>query len=171
MAGLRRLLGVSALVIALAGVSPALAAEETPFSASELVAQRERLNDRRVVVQGEAIGEALRADTDHVWVNVRSGGTDVGLYVSRTAAEGINTYGDYDHTGDDVLADGVFHLACPQHAGALDVHVEDLSVREQGAPTPHEVEWGFGVAGVALGVAGVAIAYAGRRRREAPYTG
>ena len=79
----------------------------------------------------------------------------------------IEVWGDYDHTGDSVLVTGVFHVACDEHGGDMDIHATSLEVIEPGATRQHPLEWYKGVVGLgALAVAAVAVRRSRRIRAE-----
>jgi len=106
-----------------------------------------------VTFTGEAIGEALRESEDAVWVNVL-GGSAIGVVVDRSLAEAIGTWGDYRYHGDTVHVEGVFHVACDEHGGDMDVHATRLAVIERGFPMTHQIDWYKAV----IGLAGLAMA-------------
>ena len=74
------MLCVSLILAAWAPVS-VLAAEE-PLTPGDVVERAGVFDGASVDMQGEAIGESLRAGTDHRWVNVLGGGAAVGVYLS-----------------------------------------------------------------------------------------
>lgn len=149
-----------ACAIALALAAPALAAE--PLTAAEVITKAE--DGDRVVIRGEAIGDILDAERGHKWVNVLSGGMAVGLWMSDSDAEKIDTLGNYDFEGDQIEASGIFNTACDLHQGDTDTHVESLRVVDEGAAREQPVHpW---KAVVALLLAVVASGFAVWYRRE-----
>jgi hypothetical protein len=144
------LAAASALAVVLAGVAPgtALAAWISP---AEVVEDAPYLDGRTVTMVGEAIGDKMRADSTHVWINLLGDGTAVGVYAPNEWAETVTGLGDYDRAGDRVSVRGVVNLACEQHGGDLDVHaVEPLEVLEPSTPTEHYVPAWEGILGGAL---------------------
>jgi hypothetical protein len=163
-------LSLAAAVLATAGASAVAAVPGTALAAwispADVVADVSELDGEIVTMVGEAIGDEMRADADHVWINVLGDGTAVGVYVANEDAAEVDRLGDYDHTGDRVSVRGVVNLACEQHGGDLDVHaVEALEVLAPGEPLERYVPVWEGVLGVALiVVAGFLFrAYRGRR--------
>ena len=118
---------------------------------SDLIEQAQTLNDTPVVVEGEAILEALERG-DHTWINLNDGSGALGVWVSRELALTVKTYGDYDTRGDLLRVEGVFHRACDEHGGDMDIHVTALSIVKAGQPIPHPVDvWRF-TAAIILGL-------------------
>ncbi len=143
--------------------APALAAWISP---AEVVADVNELDGQTVTMVGEAIGDTMRADQDHVWINVLGDGTAVGVYVSNEDAAEVEGLGDYDRVGDRVSVRGVVNLACEQHGGDLDIHaVAPLEVLEPSAPIEHYVPVWEGILGAALIVVAGFLFRAYRARR------
>ena len=92
-----------------------------------------RLDGKGVVFSGEAIGQAIIADDNHVWVNVKSDGSMIGVYMSKELAANIANYGGYARRGDIVEIKGIYHLACTDHNDELEVHADAVSVTKEGA--------------------------------------
>lgn len=158
------------LTIALAGAlvfSHPLSVGAATRSATSILSDRAELDGTVVSLQGEAIGEALRADPGSVWVNVLSDGTALGVYLPTADAGVVTVFGDYVHTGDIVRATGVFNRACDQHGGDMDIHATHIEVVTPGFPREHSVElWKLGLAAAGLALAGASAYHSRRRRRE-----
>lgn len=137
--------------------------DDAALTAADLVSMESGMDGQTVRIEGEVISEALAGGNGHVWVNVLSEGVAVGVWMSREDAEAIDDFGTYRHSGDVIEVTGVFHEACDQHGGDLDIHVEKLNVIRQGEPIERPVSyWKIG-----LGVAGlVGARIILRRRRE-----
>ena len=113
---------------------------------TELLNGLSRFDGRRVTYEGEVIQDLMRRG-DHAWVNLNDGQNAVGVWVSAESLRAIRFSGSYDYRGDWVEVTGVFHAACPEHGGDVDLHAEDLWVVRSGEPTPHPVRGGdIGVA-------------------------
>ena len=98
-----------------------------------LLTSSSRLDGKDVVFTGEAVGQAIIADAEHVWVNVKSEGSMIGVYMSKELASTIATYGGYARRGDTVEIKGIYHLACTDHNDELEVHADAVSVTKEGA--------------------------------------
>ncbi|MDA3935311.1 MAG: hypothetical protein PF636_00400, partial [Actinomycetota bacterium] len=121
---------VGVLVFALPMVALAVDGSLTPADVVEI---DRGLDGTYIEFQGEAIGEALRADSEHVWVNVLGGGMAVGVYLPSTSAELIETFGDHRHDGDVVRVGGIVNVGCDQHAGEFDVHAATFEIISRGS--------------------------------------
>jgi hypothetical protein len=160
-------LGV-ALVLVVPMVASALDAAPVYVPIPQLVALPPSEDGKLVRITGEAIGEALRADRDHHWVNVLEGGTAVGVVVSGIQAGKVDGFGVYGTRGSIVEVVGTFNIACEEHEGDLDVHARTLRVLNSSEPIANPVKpWKPLVAAgtVASGLAALAAVRAVRRRR------
>lgn len=141
--------------------SQAQASDEVMTSTSVdirmLLAAGERQDGREVEFSGEATGEPINADARHRWVNVKSNGAMIGVYMDEDLAGGITSYARYEHGGDVLVITGTYHLACEEHNGELDVHASDVRVVLAGTAREHPVQPFALVAGVILVVIGLAL--------------
>jgi hypothetical protein len=149
----RTALAALALIAATMLPSPAHAAQRI-LTPGEIVT-RETVSDGDTVrMEGEAIGESLRADSGHRWVNVIGGGAGIGVHMSDEMAGGIEHFGNYGTDGDILVVTGVVNFACPQHGGEFDVHAESIEIVAAGEARDHPVAWwklGLGLALIAVG--------------------
>jgi hypothetical protein len=146
---------VASLVLA---VALAAAAEDAALPAPGSAALVEDAADwegHTVRFVGEAIGEAMRRG-DHAWIHLnddayglagpgdevtRAGANSgIGVWVTAEQAGAIARFGDYRRHGDLVEVTGVFHAACPQHGGDLDIHAASLRIVRPGYPTTHPLQ-------------------------------
>ncbi|QAT17931.1 hypothetical protein BU251_09445 [Candidatus Velamenicoccus archaeovorus] len=100
-------------------------------SSQELIAEAKLFDGAHVLYGGEVIGEVLRRG-DHAWINVYDGDNAIGVWVPAVLAEKIEHAGSYKCSGDRIRLHGIFHRACPEHGGGLDIHAQDLLVVEPG---------------------------------------
>lgn len=122
---------------------------------SDLLSATERLNGRSVKFSGEAIGEPITADDGHKWVNVMAVDKSmIGVYMTNEQAAEIEHYGMYRMTGDTVLVEGSYQIACPDHNDEIGVHADAVSVSAEGAS--YERSWSMTLFtwGVVLGGVG-----------------
>lgn len=159
MSGLLSVLLAALLV--LAPSSRALAATAAvPVDGPVLASGTSGLDGERVVLEGECVSEALYGGRDHVWVNVLSNGTAIGVWMPQELAAELGVVGTWKNTGDVVRVVGVFNEACDQHGGDLDVHAETLALLRPGERRDRPVSWWK----LAVGLAGGVAAYVGWRR-------
>lgn len=102
-------------------------------SSQELITEAKLFDGAHVLYGGEIIGEALRRG-DHAWLNVYDGNNAIGVWVPGALLQNVKHTGGYKWLGDRIRVHGIFHRACPEHGGALDIHAQDLLVVEPGQP-------------------------------------
>lgn len=158
---------IAATLAVLIAACPSSAAAIT---ADALIRSTTRDDGRRVTLEGEALGETLRAQPGHRWVNVLDGQTAIGVVVTDDMAARVTRFGDWGTTGDRVRVSGTFNLACDDHGGDLDIHADSLSVVTPGERRDHPVlAWKAVVIGLGAPAAAIlANAYRRRRRRLDP---
>jgi len=138
------------LAMVILGTPNAVLAREA-FTPAELILLDRARDGTRVTLEGEAIGEDLRADDDHRWVNLLGEAVAVGVYMHESDAAVIDAYGSYKHTGDVVRVTGILNIACDEHGGEFDVHAEIVQVVSEGAPVSRRPEWWKLVAAIGAG--------------------
>ena len=132
----------------------------SPYSSADIRAllsagQRQDGND--VVFTGEATGSPIIADEGHVWVNMKNSGAMIGVYMSNELAEQITHYARYEHTGDTITVRGVYHLACAEHNGELEVHADQIEINAAGTSWTNPVHPVFYIIGIVLIVIGITL--------------
>jgi hypothetical protein len=149
------------------GVAAAVASESgEAMSPAEVVAIDRALDGSVVIVEGEAIGEHLRARGGGRWVNILGDEVGLGIWVTDAMAEGIEYFGDHRHDGDIVRVVGVVNIACDEHAGEFDVHAESFTTIASGGPREMEIQPVKGLVGAAGMVVAFFLWQLYRRRRE-----
>ena len=101
-----------------------------PVGSAELIERAAEFDRRTVEYQGEAVGDVMMRG-EFAWVNLYDGKNAIGVWCPRALAGMIRCTGDYWHTGDTLRVSGVFHRACPEHGGDLDIHA--LALEKTGA--------------------------------------
>jgi len=143
-------------------LAPGLASAE---SGRELLENSARFNDNQVTFSGEVIGVLPRVD--FAWVNISDNGYVIGVLCRASDAKKVSVIGDYKHVGDTVQVIGIFHMACPEHGGDLDIHADNFTVLVAG----EEVDRPVSIPLVALSAVLIAVAifvtfYLWRVRKE-----
>lgn len=98
-----------------------------PVSSSEMINNAKLYDGKVVTYTGEVIGDIM-ARSDYAWMNVNDGKNAIGIWLKASLAEDISYTGSYKSIGDVVEISGVFHHACPEHGGDLDIHA--ISIRK-----------------------------------------
>lgn len=146
---------------------PASAAPPTGVLTPAQVVEIDRALDGSVIeLQGEAIGESLRAHGGGRWINLLGDGTAIGVWMTEERASTVRLFGDHLTNGDVVRVTGVVNISCEQHGGEFDVHASSVDVLERGGPRDNPVQPWKGV----VGLGGLLLAFglwrAHRARRD-----
>jgi hypothetical protein len=96
-----------------------------PISSLELFTHAADYDGQNVIYEGEAIGDIMIRGP-YAWVNVSDGEGAIGIWMQKEFASSIVYSGSYKSRGDWLEIKGVFHNACPQHGGELDIHAESI---------------------------------------------
>lgn len=98
---------------------------------NQLIENAAVLDNTEVTVKGEVIGEALERG-EYAWINISDTTNAIGIWIKQSDVNQIKYYGDYKHKGDTVKVTGVFHKACPEHGGDVDIHCTNIEIVETG---------------------------------------
>lgn len=116
---------------------------------ASLIENARSWNGRRVSFTGEAVGEGMRRgdmawihvnDDAYMWKNIEEGAKLSGynsgqaVWLAARDMRRVTFYGGYKHEGDVARVVGVFHAACPEHGGDMDIHAESLEIVRTGHP-------------------------------------
>lgn len=130
---------IIAVAIALTALAPAFGEAPAQVGAKELIDRPYEFDGDTVIFQGEAIGEAMRRG-GWTWANVLDGYAAIGVFAPSGVMKPVTAYGSNKATGDIVRVVGIFHRACPDHGGDMDIHAVSIEVVERGKPTPRPVD-------------------------------
>lgn len=122
---------------------------QNTISLNELVENGKSFDGKTVVFQGEALGEALERGA-YSWVNVSDSTNVMGIWMKYDDAKKIGMFGDYKHKGDILKISGVFHRACKEHGGDMDIHSMTVDVVEHGHQIKEKVSSQKILAGIVL---------------------
>ena len=126
----KALLFIIALILLLA---PAVTlAQSDSVSSNDLIDRAKDYDGTTVAYEGEVLGDILYRG-DYAWIAVYDGNNTIGCYVSKAQAEQIDFVGGYGKRGDTVRVEGVFHRACAEHGGDLDIHANTVTVISAGS--------------------------------------
>lgn len=135
-------------------------------SSRDLIENAKRYDNSIVQFQGEVIGDIMQRG-DNVWVNIKDGTDAIGIFSKKDLIDKIVRYkGDYNYKGDILVVKGVFHRACPQHGGDLDMHIYEASKIMDGFRTPHEIRFSKIVTAFSLALAAMGLAAISALRRN-----
>ena len=95
------------------------------LSSSELINHAKQYDGKIVTYSGEVIGDIMLRG-EFAWVNINDGQNALGAWMSAALAKEIKFTGNHKSHGDHLEIEGVFHRACLEHGGDLDIHVLSL---------------------------------------------
>jgi hypothetical protein len=114
-------------------------AETAEVSSNDLIENALALDGQTVVYSGEVIGDIMKRG-DYTWLNVSDGSNAMGVWVETALLGDVATPGRYGMHGDEVRVTGVFHRACAEHGGDMDIHAEKIELLGAGYPVSHGVQ-------------------------------
>ena len=95
------------------------------LNSSELINHAKEYDGKLIVYSGEVIGDVMLRG-EFAWVNLNDGENALGIWMSAALAKEIKFTGNYKFRGDRLEVVGVFHRACLEHGGDLDIHARSL---------------------------------------------
>jgi len=95
------------------------------LSSSELINNAKNYDGKLITYSGEAIGNIM-VRGNFAWVNLSDGENALGVWMEAALTKEIKFTGDYKTRGDNLEIVGVFHRACLEHGGDLDIHANSL---------------------------------------------
>lgn len=97
------------------------------ISSKDLIQNAKAYDGKIVVYKGEIIGDIMRRG-DYAWINLLDGENDnaIGIWTPTVLIKGIGYTGSYKSIGDELEISGVFHRACLEHGGDLDIHAQAI---------------------------------------------
>ena len=133
---MKRLLVIIAVFIAIAGGMRDASAQTA--TSNDLIVNDKTYDGRKVVFVGEAIGDVMKRG-DFAWVNVSDDIDAIGIWMPYALAKDIVHTGSYKEVGDTIEVVGIFHRACPEHGGDLDIHAQAMRILKLGKVTPEKL--------------------------------
>jgi len=109
-----------------------------PVSSADLISEAGQYDNKLVIFEGEVIGDIMKRG-DYAWINVFDGVNAIGIWVGSKLAGEIRYTGSYKSKGDAVEVAGIFHRACPEHGGDLDIHAQALRRTAPGRNTQEKI--------------------------------
>ena len=152
-------------------LTPAVAmADASAVSSNDLIDRAKDYDNQTVVYEGEVLGDILYRG-DFAWLAVYDGSNTIGVYVTRAQAEEIAFVGGYGVRGDSIRIEGVFHRACAEHGGDLDIHANTLKVLTAGTRVAMPVSRLMMILAIALPLPAAGLLFLVYKRRAAPHDG
>jgi len=95
------------------------------ISSTDLINNAKEYDGKIITYEGEVIGDIMTRG-QHAWININDGQNAIGIWVDNLMVKDIVYVGSYKAKGDEVEIKGVFHRACIEHGGDLDIHVQSI---------------------------------------------
>lgn len=108
-------------------------------SSRRLIEQADLLDGEEVMYRGEAVAAIIKR-AGYSWINVNDGSSAIGVWCHNKAADTVKFLGDSKHKGDTLEVRGIFHRACPEHGGELDIHADEVIVTAEGHRVPGRLD-------------------------------
>ena len=106
---------------------------------TDLINNAKEYDGKIVVYEGEVIGDVM-VRGEYAWINVNDNKNAIGIWIVKDLTKGILYTGSYKTKGDWLEITGIFHRACPEHGGDLDIHAQSLRKIKSGIPTAEKLD-------------------------------
>lgn len=107
------------------------AEDSRAVTSTELISGANTIDGQTVAYKGEIIAAIMKRG-DHSWINLNDGNNAIGIWCRTSDLAGVKNLGNYKNEGDLLEVSGVFHRACPEHGGELDIHAEKVTIEFEG---------------------------------------
>ena len=101
------------------------------YSSKELIENANSLDGKVVIYKGEVV-TAIMNRGEYSWVNLNDGDNAIGVWCKSDEISVVKFIGGYKFKGDLVEVEGIFHRACSEHGGDLDIHSYMIKIVQQG---------------------------------------
>ncbi len=106
-------------------------ASDTIIKINDLIENSISMDGKKVIIQGEVIGEELERG-EYAWININDGSNAIGVWIKQDLINNINYYGNYKNSGDIVQITAIYHRACREHGGDIDLHSTNFKIISSG---------------------------------------
>jgi len=103
-----------------------------PLSSEELIINAKQHDNQSVNYRGEVIGDIM-VRGNYAWINVNDSQNAIGIWTPVQLIKDIQYTGGYSSAGDWVVITGIFHRACRQHGGDMDIHAATIVIDTKGS--------------------------------------
>ncbi len=111
-----------------------------PVSSADLINNAKEFDAKTIGYEGGAIGDIMIRG-GHAWANLNDGNNAIGIWIDKVMAREILYSGSYKSKGDWLEVTGVFHRACLEHGGDLDIHCQSLRKIKSGYLVTEALNW------------------------------
>ncbi len=110
------------------------------LSSNELITRAKQYDGKLISYCGEVIGDVMKRG-EFAWVNINDGDNAIGVWMNAALTKEINFTGTYKSRGDTLEITGIFHRACLEHGGDLDIHAQTLRKLAGGKFVNHKLDF------------------------------
>lgn len=143
-------------------------------SISELLSEGTLYDLQTVQITGEVVGDRISSEDeyDNYWICLQEQDSEsptcVSVLMNKAQTELIDSYGNYKQVGTTLQVRGTFNMACKNHQGQTDIHVQEVTALKTGTPIENQVNPVILTAGIISIIAGVLLLslYNYRKERE-----
>lgn len=112
-------------------LNASLSLADDVLSSGYLIDNAKSLDGQAVRYRGEIVTAVLKRGS-HAWINLNDGYNAIGVWCPVNMTRDIKYVGGYGICGDVLEVEGIFHRACPEHYGELDIHADSLKISRLG---------------------------------------
>jgi hypothetical protein len=134
---MKNLYTLAAALVIISTSQPAYAGSRV-FTSTELIAGANAIDGSVVTYKGEIVAAVMNRG-EHSWVNLNDGYNAIGIWCKTGSLNDVKTPGNYKNEGDILEVTGIFHRACPEHGGELDIHADSVRIDARGFPIEEHV--------------------------------
>jgi len=109
-----------------------------PVSSIELINNAKLYDGKLVTFEGEVIGDVM-VRNEFAWINLNDGSNAIGIWIDKSLTKDIIYAGSYKYKGEWLEITGIFHRACLEHGGDLDIHAQGIHKIKSGRPVPERL--------------------------------
>lgn len=127
------------IILIILFISAAYISHADSISSTELINNAKRYDGKTINYEGEVIGDIMKRGKC-AWININDGQNAIGIWVNNILIGDIIYKGSYNSMGDRVEVIGIFHRACPEHGGDLDMHAQSIRKITAGGQIPEKLD-------------------------------
>ncbi|MEW6482529.1 MAG: DNA-binding protein [bacterium] len=98
------------------------------ISISDLI---QKPREKAIEIEGEVVGKPMKRKNFYL-LNIYDKTGAIGVFIRLDKCPKISYYGRYGVMGDKIRVSGIFHPACKEHGGKMDIHASSIEVLEKG---------------------------------------
>jgi hypothetical protein len=129
-------IGIPFIIILMLSASQASAGT---ISSSDLINKAKEYDNKEIAYKGEIIGDMM-VRGQYAWVNLNDGINAIGIWANKAMLKDVIYTGNFMSAGDTIEVAGIFHRACLEHGGDLDIHARSIHIISPGYPLSNQID-------------------------------